>query len=199
MFLITANDSTNGGNYVCTYVHHIKSYLPPPFISFLPSSSKKKGLGLYTIYPLDPFPCYLQNQKQPRYPDATAAFYYLLLLLVPLFFQSSNCNLLLSIILLLLVPLLSSSQGSKRWWLLPIVALAVFSTVVPNVRVYMIRSGIRRMGRQVQTIERFSSIATQVVASVVVPGCWTNLVSQGWEGRGKGKGRNYGREGGIYS
>lgn len=56
------------------------------------------------------------------------------------------------------------------------------------------------MGRQVQIIERFSSIEAQVVESVVVPGVVeTNLVSQK-VGEGKGKERNNGeREEGIYT
>lgn len=114
---------------------------------------------------------------------------FLLLLLVPSFSKRSNCNLLLSITLVLLVPSFSSSQGFKRWWLLPNVALVVFSTVVPNVRVYITRSGFRRMGRQVQIIERFSSIEAQVVESVVVPG-ELNIFSQPKLGNRKGKERN---------
>lgn len=58
------------------------------------------------------------------------------------------------------------------------------------------------MGRQVQIIERFSSIEAQVVESVVVPGVVeTNLVSQKvGEGKGKGKERNNGeRKEGIYT
>lgn len=48
-------------------------------------------------------------------------------------------------------------------------------------RLAKFRNGFLRMGRQVQIIERLSSREAQVLASEVVPRCFTNLVGSDCE------------------